>query len=277
MFTTAIIAFREFFEAFLIVGVFLGMSKKLKLRREMEIGLAALVGIILSLSLTVGMYVLGDRARLVLTEQNADLLEGYLMIFSGLFIAYVVFSLHNVIRKGRGDSLLKAHRKLQQNTFDVSLFFTIVFLVLREGFEVALFTASVALFSAFLQNVAGLLLGFALSAVFGLATIAAYIRFPIGKIFKATEYMIILLGASLTQNGITTMMGRYVQIDLSTIASFHFQFLPNEDTLIGHVLKGFFGVDQGFSLVRLLLMVIYILAVYKLFLRQRHPHVGGNV
>ena len=150
----------SFFEAFLIVGVFLGISRKLKLKKELEIGLAVLIGVILSLLLSTTTYAFGDHARNILTEKNAELLESYLLIFSGLFIAYVVFSLHNVLRRSRRNTLTKAHQKLQQNVFDVSLFFTIIFLVLREGFEIALFTSSVSLFSAFILNFIGLILGF---------------------------------------------------------------------------------------------------------------------
>ncbi len=269
MFTTAVIAFREFLEAFLIVGVFLGVSRKLNLKKEPEIELAASLGILISLLMATGTYVFGSYARGILTEKNADFLESYLLIFSGLFIAYVVFSLHTVLRKSRGDSLIRAHQKLRQNAFDVSLFFTIVFLVIREGFEVALFTASVSLFSAFMQNFIGLMIGFAGASILGLATFVAYIRFPIGKVFKVTEYMIILLGASLVQNGITKLLQTHFGISLSGMLSFHLQFLPGEDSFIGHILQGLFGLDQGFSGVRLGIMIVYIAVIYFLFMRRR--------
>ncbi len=269
MFTTGIIAFREFLEAFLIVGVFLGISRKLKLKKEWEIGLAAAIGVVISLLLATGTYLLGDSAKGVLTEKNADTLESYLLIFSGLFISYVVFSLHNVIRKGRGNTLIKAHRKLQENVFDVSLFFTIIFLVLREGFEIALFTASVSLFSAFIQNFIGLILGFVAASICGAMTLFAYIRFPISRIFKITEYMIILLGASLTQNGITMLFETHFNIHLSDFLSFHWGFLPNEDSIGGHLLRGFFGIDQGFSVVRLLIMLLYFGIIYLIFIKQK--------
>src|SRR3972149_4871345 len=99
MLATGLIAFREFLEAFLIVGVFLGISKKLKLKREVEIGLAAVVGIVVSLLMAIATYAFGDQARGILTEKNAELLESYLMIFSGFFLAYVIFSLHNMIHR----------------------------------------------------------------------------------------------------------------------------------------------------------------------------------
>lgn len=269
MFTTAIIAFREFLEAFLIVGVFFGISQKMKLKRGLEISLAASIGMVISLCLAAATYFLGDHAKTIFTEKNADILGSYLLIFSGVFIAYVVFSLHSVLNRERGATILSAHKKLQQQAFDMSLFATIMFLVIREGFEVSLFTATSSLFSLFLQNVLGLLLGFTIASVVGLATFFAYIRFHIGKVFKATEYAIILLGASMVQNGITKLLAIHFNFSLSNIVSLHFYFLPNEETLIGHLLQGFFGIDRGFSLLRLGIMLVYVALLYHLFLRKR--------
>lgn len=268
MITTAVISFREFLEAFLIVGVFLGISKKLHLKKEVEIIMAAILGITISLLLASVTYFFGDHARNILTERNADFLESYLMIFSGLFIAYVVFSLHDVLHKSRAGTLIMAHRKLQQNVFDLSLFFTIIFLVIREGFEIALFTASTSLFSTFIQNVTGLLIGFASAITIGTATFFAYIKFPIGKVFKATEYLIIILGASLVQNGITQLLESRFNIYLSKILSFPLKFLPSEESIAGHMLKSFFGIDREFSLGRLFIMSVYITVIYLIFLRK---------
>ncbi|MBI4226387.1 hypothetical protein HY612_04725, partial [Candidatus Roizmanbacteria bacterium] len=50
MLTTLVISLREFLEVFLIIGVFLGISKKLKLKREREIIFASLLGVIISLT-----------------------------------------------------------------------------------------------------------------------------------------------------------------------------------------------------------------------------------
>ena len=83
------------------------------------------------------------------------------MIFSGFFIAYVVFSLHNFFVLNRSRAIIKDHQKLQQNIFDLSLFLTIFFVV-REGFEIALFTATTSLFFKFIENLFGLILGFSL-------------------------------------------------------------------------------------------------------------------
>lgn len=271
MITTAVISFREFLEVFLIIGVFLGISRKLNLKKEFEIGLAAVIGIIFSLLLATGTYLFGNQVRGILTEKNAELLESYLMIFSGLFLAYVIFSLHNVLRHSRAGTLIKAHQKLQENAFDISLFFTIIFLVIREGFEIALFTASTSLFSIFIQNFVGLMLGFVSASVLGIMTFFAYIKFSIGKVFKITEYMIIILGASLVQNGITKLLKHGFSIDLSRILSFPLNFLPDKSSLIGHMMKSFIGLDREFSLAKLAIMVGYILIIYLIFLKKNNP------
>lgn len=269
MITTAVIAFREFLEALLIVGVFLGISRKMKLHREREICLAATIGIVLSLLLSIGTYFFGDNARNILSEKNADSLESYLLIFSGIFIAYVVFSLHNVMQKSRKNTMMQAHKKLQSNAFDLSLFFTIIFLVLREGFEIALFTAGVSLFSAFMQNFIGLLLGFGLAGIVGASTYFAFIKLPIGKVFKWTEYMIILLGAALVQNGVTKLFETHFNIHLSDMISMHLKFLPSTESIFGHVLQGLFGIDRGMSVVRVAIMLGYIGIIYVLFLLHK--------
>ncbi len=274
MITTAIISFREFLEAFLIVGVFLGISKKLHLKKEFEIGMAAVIGMIFSLLLATGTYLFGNQVHGIITEKNAELLEGYLMIFSGLFIAYVVFSLHNILHRGRAGTLIKAQQKFSEKVFDFSLFSTIVFLIIREGFEIAFFTASTSLFLVFIQNFIGLMLGFVSASILGIMTFFAYIKFSIEKIFKFTEYLIIILGASLVQNGITELLEHGLEINLSKIMSFPLNFLPHKSTLIGHMMKSFFGLDREFSLSKLAIMGGYIFIIYLLFLnKKKQNHV----
>lgn len=274
MITTAIISFREFLEAFLIIGVFLGISKKLNLKKESEIIIAAVLGMILSLLLATATYLFGDQVRGVLNEKNAELLESYLMIFSGIFIAYVIFSLHNIIRQSNNGTYIKVQKKLMEKNFDFSLFSTIVFLVVREGFEIALFTASTSLFSVFSQNFAGLIFGFFLSSVLGMITFQAYIKFSIHKVFRFTEYLIIILGASLTQNGVTKLLDHGFNIQLSKILALPLNFLPDKDGIIGHILKSFFGIDREFSISKLALMGGYVLVIYLLFLRRRKLHLN---
>jgi high-affinity iron transporter len=262
MFIIALVAFREFLEAFLITGVFLGISKKLTLKKEKEILLAAGLGILFSLVLSTTTYLFGDHARAVLTERNADLLEGYLMTFSGFFIVYLVLSLHGRLKKKDSDEMSAVVEKTRPNVFDFSLFLTVLFMVSREGVEIALFTASTALFSVFMQNFVGLLIGFGFASTIGLLLYFAYSQFPLRKIFKITEFIIVITGAALVQRGLGELFEVYWNIHLSRIVPIPLHFLPEDETVIGHLLKGLFGIDREFSVMKLAIMVYYIAFIY---------------
>jgi hypothetical protein len=80
--------------------------------------------------------------------------------------------------------------------------------------------------------------------------------------------MIILLGASLVQNGITELFEHTWRIDLGAIVSIPLHFLPSPSSAFGHLLQNFVGIDQHFSLVRLAIMLVYIAGIYILFLRK---------
>lgn len=271
MLATFLIALREYLEVFLIVGVFLGISQKLSLKREKEILLAAGIGIVISFLLPIGVFLMGDKAKTILTEKNAELLEGYLLIFSGVFIAYVVFSLHKFFVLHRSKTLIQAHQKMQQNVFDASLFMTIIFFILREGLEIALFTATTSLFSQFIENVAGLFLGFIISAIFGFLTFVSYIKLPVAKVFKLTEYMIILLGAAFIKNGITELLEVYFNLNLKNVWPIHLTFLPEKSSVIGGIIKSMTGFEQNFSFAKLFIMVGYVMCVFFL-LRRKKTH-----
>lgn len=268
------ISLREFLEVFLIIGVFLGISRKLKIKHEKEILFASILGVSISFIIPIVIFVYGDRARSILNEQNAELLGSYLMVFSGFFIAYVVFSLHKTFVLHRSKSFINIHQKLQQNVFDISLFFTIVFFIIREGFEIALFTATTSLFSRFVENLTGLFIGFTISSLLGLLTFISYLRFSIGKVFKITEYFVVLLGASFVKNGVTELVWQYFRVNLSLVIPLRLNFIPPSSSYVGHLFNNLFGIEQSMSLAKFGIMFGYIGLIYLLFLRRKNLKTG---
>lgn len=269
MLTTFIIALREYLEAFLIIGVFLGISKKLKFRKEKEILLASFIGILISIILPLFAFYFSDLASKVLTKKNSEILEGYLLIFSGGFISYVIFSLHKTIHQVTDKNLIKAHSKMKDNLFDLSLFLLIVFFIVREGFEIALFTATTSLFSSFSQNLAGLILAFFTSLIFSLLIYASFLKISFSKIYKLTEWMILFLGAAMIVNGVNEILEGYFRLKISHFLPIKILFLPEKSTFIGHLLKNLFGIQRDFSLVSILIIFCYIFTIKKFFLAKK--------
>ncbi len=267
MLTIAIIAFREFFEAFLLVGIFIGIDKKLNLGKRKEILLASLCGITLSLILPLIVFSFGQDVKAVLNENTTDTLEGYLLIFSGFFLVYVVFTLHTFMSSYRQKAVKYAKQKMEQKMFDISLFLTIVLFVAREGFEVALLVAATSVFSVFASNLEGLLLGFSSAGIIGILSSLGYSKISIKKIFTYTEYGIIIIGAAMVKNGISFLSVNYFHIHLDTLITLPLQFLPGESTVFGHVLNNLLGIERQMSLIQLSIMVGYFLLVNYLFKR----------
>lgn len=265
MLSTLIISLREYLEVFLIIGVFLGIVKKLNIKKTKEIIIASIIGILISLTLPIIVFIFSDKASIFLTAKNTELLEGYLMIFSGFFLGYVIFSLHNFFNRHRSKKILLTHEKIKNNIFDLSLFLTIIFFIIREGFEIALFTATTSLFSKFMENIIGLFLGFLISSILGIFVYIGYLKFSINKVYKITEYLILILGGSFIANGLTKLLEIHFDINLKNILPIKLLFLPNQNTFIGHFLKSSFTIQKDYSLLILLIVVSYIFLIRWIF------------
>jgi high-affinity Fe2+/Pb2+ permease len=104
-----------------MVGVFLGIDSKLNLRKRRQILSAAIIGTIISIVLPVMTFYFSNLSKSVINEKNAELLEGYLMVFAGVFLAYVAISLHHYYQLIRGRKILEHHIKMKQRQFDYTL------------------------------------------------------------------------------------------------------------------------------------------------------------
>jgi high-affinity iron transporter len=265
MLTIALIAFREFLEAALLIGVFIGLDRKLELKKRKEIILASLTGIIFSLILPLLVFFFANEVKTVINEKTSELLEGYLLTFSGCFLVYVVFSMHSLMDNYRRNVLQNAKQKMEQQIFDLPLFFTIVFFIIREGFEISLLIAATSIFAVFRSNIEGLILGFLLAAVVGIIASAGYSTLPIKKIFTYTEYGIIVVGAAMVKNGISLLIAFYTHIHLKDVIPLSLPFLPDNETVIGHALKNLIGIEQHMGVSQLAIMITYVVLINYIF------------
>lgn len=268
MLAVAIIAFREFLEAFLLIGLFIGINRKLQLHKHKEIYCATIIGLTISLLLPLIVFFFANDLQAVLVEKNIDKLEGYLLVFSGFFVAYVVYALHDSLKQFNKDVIATAHRKMEQKIFDLSLFLMIIFFIAREGFEIALLVATTSLFSTLAINIFGLAVGFFAAFGVGFSASLAYKKLPIKKIFTYTEYTILIIGAALVKNGASLLLKNYFAIHLEKFLPLPLSFLPSEKTVFGHLLASLFGIQRELSIVQVCIMGIYIVTMYLVFIKR---------
>jgi len=194
MIDSLLLAFRESFEAVLILGVIftqLDKSNKQKLKNFVTFG--AVAGLFASI---VGalVIVLGSRD---LNPEKEMLLEGVMLLSAAILIAYFVgwMSIHPVNHK---DSMIA---KIDQTTSGFGIALLAFFAVFREGFELLILTLT-----KITTNAASLALptiaGITLAVVLGRLLFTETLKLNIKWIFKVLGLLLVLIGASLLQEGI---------------------------------------------------------------------------
>ncbi|MDO8499832.1 MAG: FTR1 family protein [bacterium] len=257
------ITFREFLEAWLIVGLFLGLSKQLQLGRGREMWMAVVAGMFIAIIIPVMVFVFGGRIRGLWDEGNVDFVQGCLMVIASIAIATVALSLHSFFKKDQALSLQKARGLILEKKFDIALCIAIILSIVREGLEVGLFALSIVLVTPTPVLFGGLTTGFMAAGLVGIITMLAYERLPIKRILTTTEYGIMFVGAAMFKNGVSKFLKAGWQVDLSEYLSIPLKFLPDrEGNVIGHLLNSVFGVEVDFSVAKMLLLLSYIGIVY---------------
>ena len=211
-----IIAFREFLEAFLSVGVLLSISSKFNLRRSRSILSGASVGFLLVFVLATIIFGADSTILNHLPKNLFDLIEGWLFTLSGLFIAYAVFSLHKILTHYSNEETKTIETKIGHYKASYWLLpFTSFLFVFKEGCEAIFFNVSNGLFYTFNQELIGFGLAFILALLCGLIIQKFLTLISLKRIFRITEVFIIFVGVNAMTEGLETLAMYYFHADIS--------------------------------------------------------------
>jgi high-affinity iron transporter len=257
MLATAIIVFREVFEASLVVGIVLAASRGVQTR-----GLWVSAGI--------GAGVLGAALVAAGADVIASAINGIGQeVFNAaiLFTAVAMLGWHNIwmIRHGRelaataallGKAVLGGSRPLYALALVVGI------AVLREGSEIVLFLYGVAVASgaAGPGMVGGGILGLAGGIALGALIYFGLLAIPLRRLFTVTSWLILLLAAGMASQGAAFLMQANLlpslRNDLWDTSS-----ILSENSIVGmllHVLIGYSaqpaGIQVAFYLATLLII-----------------------
>jgi len=212
-----IIAFREFLEAFLSIGVLLSISSKFNLYRTKGILGGAFIGFIVVFILATVVFGTDSTVIKQLPKDSFDLIEGWLFTLSSFFIAYAVFSLHKILAFYSQENIKKVEAKIGQYKLSYWLLpFTAFLFVFKEGSEGIFFNVSNGLFYTFNQDLTGFGLAFLIALVCGF-TIQKFLSFvSLKRIFRITEVFIIFVGVDAITEGLETLATYYFNIDIGS-------------------------------------------------------------
>ena len=199
MLEALVITLREGIEAALVIGIILTCLKRggrSALSRNVFAGLGA--GIVASL---VGAIVV---SRLEWSEERY---EGWLMLLGAVFVLSMVVWMWRTARGLKKEIETRVAAVIERpeggdRAAAWGLFLLTFVLVLREGLETVLFLATVNLTTDALLSFAGGLLGLVLAAGFGVALVRGAVRVDLGRFFKVTEIVLLVLAAQLVIGGL---------------------------------------------------------------------------
>lgn len=264
MIAALLLAFREGLEAALILGLVLGVLRRVGRTDQGKMvwlgaGLAALVSLVAGL----GLYALG----IGLDGKAEQIFEGVAMLLAAGVLTWMIFWM---ARQGRA-----MQAELEQDVRRAATgggkwaIFSLAFLaVLREGIELALFLTAAAFSASAGATLVGGLLGLALAALAGWLLFATTARLNVQAFFRVTGILLIFFAAGLVAHGVHELNEAGI---IPALIEHVWDMNPvlDEGSAGGQVLKTLFGYNGNPSLTEVAAYVGYWVVVLLALRRVR--------
>ena len=271
MLAALIIVFREVFEAGLIVGIVLAVTRSVP-RRNRWIGGGVLAGVAAACLVAAFAGVLSQ----LFEGMGQELFNAAI-----LAIAVIMLTWHNVWMARHGKEIAGEMRAIGQAVAEgskslLALAVVVAVAVLREGSEVALFLYGVAASddgSAASLTIGGLT-GLALGVAVCLLTYFGLMRTPPRALFATTTVLITLLAAGMAAQAVAFLQRTNWLTPLDTVM-WDSGWLLSELSIVGralHTLVGYTDQPRGMQIVIYLAVILVTVMLMRLVGSERRQH-----
>ncbi len=266
MIAAVLLAFREGLEAALILGIVLGVLRRVgRSDQERLVWLGAGLATLASLCVGIGLYALG-----VSFEGSAEeVFEGLAMLFAAGVLTWMIFWMQ---RQGQA-----IQTELEQDVHRAATgggrwaIFSLAFVaVFREGIELALFLAAAAFTTTAAGTVIGALVGLTAAVLAGWLIFATTMRLDIQAFFRVTSILLIFFAAGLVAHGVHELNEAGL---VPAVIEHVWDVNPvlDENSILGQILKALFGYNGNPSLTEVIAYLGYWVAVVVALRRSRAP------
>jgi high-affinity iron transporter len=267
MLPSFLLSLREGLEAALIIGIVLGALRKIhRLDLNPVVWSGVLIAAVISLFTALVLQSVGAS----LEGEAEQLFEGITVLLAAGVLTWMIFWMHRQSRTIKSDLELGVRHAASQ-AGRRALFLLAFLAVLREGVELALFLTASAFAIDAQQTLLGAALGLGTAVLLGWSLFASTVRLDLRRFFQVTGALLILFAAGLVAYGVHEFN------ELGWIPSiiehvWDINFLLDENSAAGLLLKALFGYNGNPSLSEVLAYLGYFLAIaLRLRLPERAP------
>ena len=263
MFVSALITLREGLEAALIIGIVLGVLRKLgHANRSRAVWAGVVAAVAVSVAAGLALNVLG-----VAFEGRAEeIFEGVAMLLAAGVLTWMIFWMQRQGRRIQAELELDVRRAVTIGS--IWALFSLAFLaVVREGIETVLFLTAAALSATPAQTLLGGAVGLIVAVALGWLMFAAGKRLDVRAFFRVTSVLLILFAAGLVAQGVHEFQEAAL---LPTLIEHVWDINPilDEKSTLGSILKALFGYNGNPSLLEMITYGVYFAVVGIVSLRQ---------
>ncbi len=256
MIASLLITLREGLEAALIVGIVLGVLRKLgQSDRSKPVWAGVLAAVIVSVIAALGLNALG----LAFEGRGEEIFEGIAMLLAAAVLTWMIFWMQ---RQGRYvQAELERDVRQAVTTRNGWPLFSLAFVaVVREGIETVLFLTAASFSATGVETFVGGVLGLAIAIVIGWLLLAAGRRLDIRTFFRVTSVLLILFAAGLAARGVHELQEAAL---VPTVVEhvWDVNHILNEDSTVGSLVKALFGYNGNPSLLEVVTYIGYFAAV----------------
>jgi high-affinity iron transporter len=256
MFAAFLITLREGLEAALIIGIVLGVLRKLgRTDQSGPVWTGVLAAIVASVVAALILNVVG----IAFEGRGEEIFEGLAMILAAGVLTWMIFWMQRQGRHIQAELELDVRRAV--TTGSTWALFSLAFVaVVREGIETVLFLTAAALSATPAQTLIGGALGLLIALALGWLMFALGKQLNVRAFFRVTSLLLILFAAGLVAHGVHEL--EEAALLPTTIEHiWDINNIVDEGSAVGTLFRTLFGYNGNPSLLEVISYVAYFVAV----------------